>query len=186
MLTPIEIRERKLRIGIGYDKRGIDVFFKQLTDDYEKVYRENIELKDKVANMASIIQNYKTVEKSMQKALVLAEKSSDETKEAARAAARSIEDDARANALLIVASAEQEKQDTKNRIVGLLAQYDSYKSQYRHMLESQLEILNNDKLELSGATLDEFVKNNISKLDAVNDKFTSDNKASDEINQEIS
>lgn len=182
MLTPIEIREKKLRIGIGYDKRGIDVFFKQLTDDYEKMYRENIELKDKVANMASIIQNYKTVEKSMQKALVLAEKSSDETKEAARAAARSIEEDARANALLIVASAEQEKQDTKNRIVGLLAQYDAYKSQYKHMLESQLELLNNDKLELSGTTLEEFVKSNMSKLDSVNNSFTSDDNNSNEDN----
>lgn len=182
MLTPIEIREKRLRIGIGYDKRGIDVFFKQLTDDYEKMYRENIELKDKVANMAAIIQNYKTVEKSMQKALVLAEKSSDETKEAARAAARSIEEDARANALLIVASAEQEKQDTKNLIVGLLAQYDSYKSQYKHMLESQLELLNNDKLELSGTTLEEFVKANVSTLDDVNNRFPDDGKDSDEDN----
>ena len=100
-----------------------------------------LELKDKVANMAAIIQNYKTVEKSMQKALVLAEKSSDETKEAARAAARSIEEDARTNALLIVASAEQEKQEVKSTIISLLAQYDSYKSQYKHLLESQLELL---------------------------------------------
>jgi len=182
MLTPIEIRERKLRIGIGYDKRGIDVFFKQLTDDYEKMYRENIELKDKVANMASIIQNYKTVEKSMQKALVLAEKSSDETKEAARAAARSIEEDARANALLIIASAEQEKQDTKNRIVSLLAQYDSYKSQYKHLLESQLELLNNDKIELAGTTLEEFVKSNVSMLDNVNERYENDNNDSKEDN----
>ncbi|MBR6638071.1 MAG: DivIVA domain-containing protein [Lachnospiraceae bacterium] len=171
MLTPIEIREKKLRIGIGYDRRGIDVFFKQLTDDYEKMYRENIELKDRVANMASIIQNYKTVEKSMQKALVLAEKSSDETKEAARAAARSIEEDARANALLIVASAEQEKQDVKNKIVALLAQYDSYKSQYKHLLESQLELLNTDNLELAGTTLEEFVKTNVSKLDDTDKRF---------------
>ena len=176
MLTPIEIRERKLRLGIGYDKRGIDVFFKQLTDDYEKMYRENIELKDKVANMASIIQNYKTVEKSMQKALVLAEKSSDETKEAARAAARSIEEDARANALLIVASAEQEKQDVKNRIVALLAQYDSYKSQYKHLLESQLELLNTDNLELAGTSLEEFVKNNVSKLDDTDKHFAGDDE----------
>ncbi|MBE5948102.1 MAG: DivIVA domain-containing protein [Lachnospiraceae bacterium] len=182
MLTPIEIREKKLRIGIGYDKRGIDVFFKQLTDDYEKMYRENIELKDKVANMASIIQNYKTVEKSMQKALVLAEKSSDETKEAARAAARSIEEDARANALLIIASAEQEKQDTKNRIVSLLAQYDSYKSQYKHLLESQLELLNNDKIELAGTTLEEFVKSNVSMLDNVNERYENDNNDSKEDN----
>ncbi len=179
MLTPIEIREKKLRIGIGYDKRGIDVFFKQLTDDYEKMYRENIELKDKVANMASIIQNYKTVEKSMQKALVLAEKSSDETKEAARAAARSIEEDARANALLIVAAAEQEKQDVKNKIVALLAQYDSYKSQYKHLLESQLELLNTEKLELAGTTLEEFVRENVSKLDDTDNRFSGDNNAPD-------
>jgi len=179
MLTPIEIRERKLRIGIGYDKRGIDVFFKQLTDDYEKMYRENIELKDKVANMASTIQNYKTVEKSMQKALVLAEKSSDETKEAARAAARSIEEDARANALLIIASAEQEKQDVKNKIVSLLAQYDSYKSQYKHLLESQLELLDTAKLELAGTTLEEFVKNNVSKLDDTDNRFAGDNNEPD-------
>lgn len=186
MITPIEIHEKKLRLGIGYDKRGIDVFFKQLTDDYEKMYRENIELKDKVANMAAIIQNYKTVEKSMQKALVLAEKSADETKEASRATARTIEDDARANATLIIASAEQEKQDTKNKIISLLAQYDTYKSQYKHMLESQLELLNNDRLEISGTSLEEFVRTNVSELDALSGrKETTEqlvNEAIDDIN----
>lgn len=165
MLTPIEIREKRLRIGIGYDKRGIDVFFKQLTDDYEKMYRENLELKDKVANMASIIQNYKTVEKSMQKALVLAEKSADETKEAARAAARTIEEDARANAMLIIASAEQEKQETKRKILALLAQYDAYRSQYKHLLESQLELLDKTALQVDGTTLEAYVKASTADLD---------------------
>lgn len=166
MLTPIEIHDKKLRIGIGYDKRGIDVFFKQLTDDYEKLYRENLELKDKIANMSSTLQNYRTVEKSMQKALVLAEKSSDETKEAARVTARTIEDEAHNKARLILAAAEQEKQETKNKIVSLLAQYDTYKSQYRHMLESQLEVLEKSSLKISGITLEEFTKEKVSALDS--------------------
>ena len=43
---------------------------------------------------------------------------------------------------------------------------------YKHMLESQLELLNNDKLEISGTTLEEFVKSNMSKLDAATDKVS--------------
>lgn len=165
MLTPIEIQDKKLHKGIGYSKLGMDVFLKQLFDDYEKLYRENIELKDKVNSMANVIQNYKTVEKSMQKALVLAEKSADETKEAARAAARTIEDEARANAELIIASAEQEKQAVKRKIITLLAQYDAYRSQYRHLVESQLDLLESEALQVGGANLDKVKSAAITETD---------------------
>lgn len=158
MLTPIEIQEKKLRFGIGYDKRSIDVFFRQLSDDYEKLYRENLDLKDKVNNMTSILQNYKTVEKSMQKALVLAEKSADETRESARAAAKEIEAEARNRAAEIIADAEQEKQAIKRKIITLMAQYDSYRSQYKHLVQAQLDIIESEALQVGGSNLKKFVK----------------------------
>lgn len=158
MLTPIEIQERKLRFGIGYNKRNIDVFFRQLYDDYEKLYRENLDLKEKVNNMTSVLQNYKTVEKSMQKALVLAEKSADETREVARAMANEIEADARNKAAEIIADAEQEKQAIKRKIITLMAQYDSYRSQYKHLVQSQLDIIESEALQVGGSNLKKFIK----------------------------
>jgi len=158
MLTPIEIQEKKLRFGIGYDKRSIDVFLRQLTDDYEKLYRENLDLKDKVNNMTNALQHYKTVEKSMQKALVLAEKSADETREASRALAKEIEAEARNRASEIIADAEQEKQAIKRKIITLMAQYDSYRSQYKHLVQAQLEIIESEALQVGGSNLKKFVK----------------------------
>lgn len=158
MLTPIEIQEKKLRFGIGYDKRSIDVFFRQLSDDYEKLYRENLDLKEKANNMTNVLQHYKTVEKSMQKALVLAEKSADETREAARMLAKEIEAEARNRAAEIIADAEQEKQAIKRKIITLMAQYDSYRSQYKHLVQAQLEIIESEALQVGGSNLKKFVK----------------------------
>ena len=66
------------------------------------LYKENIELKDKITVLNEGIQYYKTIEKTLQKALVLAEKTAQETTDAADKKAESIEQEARMNAKKIV------------------------------------------------------------------------------------
>ena len=76
MLTPIEIQSKSFKSGgLGYDKREVDQFMREVLSGYEVLYRENMELRDKVTALTQGIQYYKTIEKTLQKALVLAYKS---------------------------------------------------------------------------------------------------------------
>lgn len=144
MLTPIDLQKKSFKAGIGYDKRDVDAFFTEVTGEYERIYKQNMELQEKINNLTHMLQNYKTIEKSLQKALVLAQKAADETKETAKVSAEAIEADAQARASQIVAEGREELEAIKSKTKALMAQYQIYKAQYRQIIKTQLELLEND------------------------------------------
>ena len=65
MLTPVEIQAKTFKSGgLGYDKKDVESFMREVTRSYEILYRENMELKDKVAVLNEGIQYYKSIEKT--------------------------------------------------------------------------------------------------------------------------
>ena len=103
-----------------------------------------MELQEKINSLTHMLHNYKTIEKSLQKALVLAQKAADETKETARTSAEAIEADAQAKAKQIIADGREELEAIKSKTKALMAQYQIYKAQYRQIIQTQLELLEND------------------------------------------
>lgn len=88
MLTPIDIQNHTLKTAVrGYSKKETDEFLEQILAGYEELFKENHDLKEKVSSLSEGIQNYKQMETTLQKALVLAEKTSTETQEAAKSKA---------------------------------------------------------------------------------------------------
>ena len=109
MLTPVEIQAKTFKSGgLGYDKKDVESFMREVNRSYEILYRENMELKDKVAVLNEGIQYYKSIEKTLQKALVLAEKTAETTKAAANKDAKRIEKEAKVKANILLADAKNE------------------------------------------------------------------------------
>ena len=48
MLTPIEIQDKSFKSGIGYDKRDVDAFLRDILTNYELLYTKNAELEERV------------------------------------------------------------------------------------------------------------------------------------------
>lgn len=157
MLTPIEIQRKVFKTGIGYEKKDVDVFLKEILDDYEVMYKENVELTDKINVLSEGIQYYKTIEKTLQKALVLAQRTSDETKEAAEREARAIEQEARAKAELILADAQRDLELLHTKTVNLVQQYELYKAQFKQLAAAQLEVLSSESFQIHVANLEAFL-----------------------------
>ena len=110
MLTPIEIQGRTFKgSGMGYSKTDVDSFFQTLAADYEALYTENISLKEKITGMNESLNHYRDIEKSLQKALVLAETTAEETVLSAKKNATVIEQEAVLKAQSIVADAKGEE-----------------------------------------------------------------------------
>lgn len=147
MLTPIDIQKKTFRSGIGYDKKDVESFLSEVYESYEKLYKDNMESQEKIANLTNMLHNYKVIEKSLQKALVLAQKAADETKETARASADAIEADAHARARDIISNAKQELEEIRGKTKALMAQYKIYKMQYRQIIQTQMELLENDSFQ---------------------------------------
>lgn len=148
MITPIELQSKTFKTGLGYDKKEVENFLSSLLNDYETLYKDNMELNDKLNVVNEGINYYKGIEKTLQKALVLAEKTAEDTKEAAVKQARVIEQEARTKAQLIVADANNELQRLQQQIHQLVMQYDAYKAQFKHLAAAQCEFLESESFQL--------------------------------------
>lgn len=150
MLTPVEIQNRVFKsVGLGYDKKDVDSFMKEIVDSYEMLYREKMELLDKVNVLNDGLQNYKTIERTMQKALVLAQKTAEETKETAYRNAHAIEKEALTKSEIIISDAKRELEMVHQRTVQLLQQYETYKLQFKNLAAAQIELLETESFQIN-------------------------------------
>lgn len=114
MLTPIDIQNHTLKTSMsGYNKKDTEEFLASILDSYETLFRENRTLKEKITSLSEGIQYYKQMENTLQKALILAEKTSTETQEVAKAQADQVIKDAQEKAEKIIKDTETEAGNKK-------------------------------------------------------------------------
>lgn len=157
MITPIEIQKTEFKTTAhGYSKQQVDEFKDIILKDYETLYRQSLELNDKLDEMTEKLDYYSNIEKSLHKALVLAEKSAEETKKAAETNASAIEKEARAEAQSIVADAKKQLNNVYEATIGLIRQYETYRSQFIAASNAQIQLLNSDTFKVDIAQLDAY------------------------------
>lgn len=185
MLTPVEIQSKTFKGGgLGYDKRDVDMYMKEILKSYEELYRQNVELKDKVSTLTDGIDYYKTMEKTLQKALVLAEKTAEETRQTAQRDAKRIVKEASVNANLMLADARNELEKLHSKTVALCQQYEKYKAQFKNLAAAQIELLESDAFRIEIQNLDAFVSD-AAEPDSVFDgkRAAEDKDRSDEVSE---
>lgn len=101
MLTPLDIENKTFakQIMNGYSTEEVQSFMNDLLRDYEKLYKENIEYKDKLDVLNQGIQHYKSIEDTLQNALVVAQGTAETVKKTAKAEADNIIKEAEINAM---------------------------------------------------------------------------------------
>ncbi len=162
MLTPVEMQSKTFKSGgLGYDKKDVDAYMKEVLRSYETIYRENMELKDRVSVLSEGIQYYKSIEKTLQKALILAEKTAQETRDAANRDAKRIEKEAAVKANIMLADAKNELEKLHNQTIELIQQYEKYKAQFKSLAMSQIELLDSDAYSINIARLDAFISKDV-------------------------
>lgn len=194
MLTPIELQGKAFKTGFGYDKKDVEAFLKDLIKDYEHLYKENFELNEKVSVLNEGLSYYKSIEKTLQKALVLAEKAAQDTEAAAKVKAEAIEKEAVANATkctqeavanaeALISNARTEAKDIvlnanieldkkHLEIASLVQTYQKYKIQYKQFVIAQMELLESEAFDIDFEKLP-LLSNNIEQKEEQKDiKFS--------------
>jgi len=141
MLTPVDLQQKKFKIGLGYDKNDVQSFFEEVSQSYVELYRANADLKDQLITLTDTVQHYKAQEDNLQKSLLLAEKNSEESKTAAEKAAKTIEMEARNRANDIVRDAKEELEVMKTEMAKLQSMYAEYKIKFAALLRKSMEEL---------------------------------------------
>jgi cell division initiation protein len=154
MLTPVEIQNKAFKaLGLGYDKKDVDSFLEDVVDSYEEVYRDKVELEDKVSELEEALNHYRAIEKTMQKALILAEKTAEETKANAIENARQIENDAVTKSQIILSDARRELEKINQQIINMNQTFETYKINFKNLANAQIELINSESFNISASLL---------------------------------
>ncbi len=152
MLTPVEIQNKVFKSGgLGYDKKDVDGFIQEIIESYEELYRDKTDLESQVNDLTEELDYYKNIEKTLQKALILAEKTAEDTKKAAIDNARNIENEAANRAQIILSDAKRELDSINKQIINMTQTFEAYKINCRNLAASQIELLNSDVFNLVGS-----------------------------------
>ena len=143
MLTPLDIENKKFskQMMNGYNVDEVDEFLDQITLDYEKLYKENAELKKSNEELIDSMSQYKAVEETLKSTLIMAQSTAEEVKSVAKKEAEQIIKEAETNARASVATLENEILMKKKELEDVEKQFDVYKAKMESLLISQLELL---------------------------------------------
>lgn len=147
MLTPNDIENKVFKKSKmkGYDIDDVEDFLEQLLADYEVLYKENAEIKDKFNAMQESISYYKSVEEGINKTIENAQSTADNMKEVAKREAETIKQEAEADARRHIEELNNEIRRKEELLEDKKKQMQIYRIRVSSMLEAQLKILNEDE-----------------------------------------
>ena len=163
MLSVVDIQNKEFKrskIG-GYNIEDVNDYLEQIIKSYQEILNENYALKDKVNVLNESVQYYRTMESTIQNVLVLADKTAQDTKAAAYEKAEQIkkEADERADKITMLAEervariidqGRQEAYELSQKVEEARSQYIAYKSQFKQILQAQLEFIEQGDLRMNG------------------------------------
>ncbi|MGN1298701.1 MAG: DivIVA domain-containing protein [Candidatus Scatovivens sp.] len=149
MLTPLDIENIRFQKALkGYNVEEVDDFLDQLSADYEKIYKENLEYKEQIESSKKELEHYKNVEHTLQDTLIMAQKASEDIKKIAQQKADQIIKDAESNVKDSVNELAKQEFELRIKMEDTKKQFNAYKARMEALLISQLELLkdvNDDK-----------------------------------------
>jgi cell division initiation protein len=149
MLTPMEIHNREFKkVMRGYKEEEVDEFLDKVVTDFEKLYRENGELKDKLSVINEKVDSFSLMERTLQNTLVVAQTTAEDVVLNARKKSEIIIKEAEEQAKRIVEEANKSVTDIHREFENLKKDAQVFKTRFRTLLESELESLNENIKDL--------------------------------------
>ncbi len=145
MLTPQEVSEHafsKASFG-GYNMTMVDEFLDILTVDYSALYNENAVLKSKMKVLVDKVEEYRSTEEAMRKALLTAQRMADEMIREAEQKKHTIIQDAEREAADRIAQIRQEIADEEYRLTSAQNATTAYVAKIRQLHQQELDYLDN-------------------------------------------
>jgi cell division initiation protein len=141
MLTPVDLETTVFRRSFrGYSAGEVQEFMEQLTKDYEHLYKENIDLKEKIEELTDKVNQYKTIEETLRNTMVLAQETAEEVKSAAHDQADMIIREAKLQEEQVKGKVKEEIQAELRTLALLKNQTEYFKCQFKSFLTGLLEL----------------------------------------------
>lgn len=142
MITPVDIQNKEFPKKMsGYDRAAVDEFMMDVAEAYEKLYRENIDLKDKLSNLNDSLKKYIAMEDAMQNTLMFAQNTADDVKKSATEKAEIMIKEAELKAKELAAEAQSKTAEQERKLEALKTEINIYKTKFESLLSAQKALI---------------------------------------------
>lgn len=141
-LTPRDIQEKEFSSGFrGYKEEEVDAFLDEVTEAYEAVFKENLDLREEVEKLREECKKYEAIGERMQGALVAAQETADDVRKNAQKEAENIVREAELKAQKLVQESKDKHLDLKKQLASLKQVEEEFRFKLKSMLQSYLKLL---------------------------------------------
>lgn len=142
MITPRDLHRAQFkRVWKGYNPEEVDQFLRRVVLEYERVYKENQELKEKIEALEERVREYASTETQISLTLDMARQAAADAKSAAEREANAIINEARAQADQILRRTSLQVEEERRRINAHLQEVALYRARLQEALHELMERL---------------------------------------------
>lgn len=139
MLTPIEIENKEFKKGLrGYKEEEVDEFLDIVKEDFERIYKENIDLKEKIHLYQDQVSRYKNIEDTLKATLITAQSAAEDTCNAANKKAQIIVEEAELRARQIIEQGNNQVIEIRKEYDTLVKEFKIFRNKFQSLLEDEM------------------------------------------------
>ena len=142
MIAPIEIENKEFKKVLrGYKEEEVDEFLDLVKEDYEQLYRENAELKEKVRLYQDQINKYENIEETLNATLITAQRAAEDTCNAANKKARIIVEEADLKARQVIEQANNSVIEIRKEYDLMVKEFKVFRNRFKSLIKEELDTL---------------------------------------------
>jgi cell division initiation protein len=141
-LTPMDIHHKEFGNSIrGYNREEVDQFLDEVADELERLFKENVDLSERLEIAAEKVRSYVDMEKTLHNTMLAAQQSAEDVKAKAAKEGDSLLKDAEIKAKDLIQAALAEKQKTQAEFMRIKQAEDEFRMAFRNVLERHMREL---------------------------------------------
>ena len=138
-LTPLEIHQKEFSHSLrGYNEEQVDQFLDEVADDFERLFKENIESAKKLEEAEDKVRSYQAMEATLNATMVSAQQSAQDIIAKATAESDMMLRDAELKSKEIIHNALQKRQVVANELIRIKQAEEDFRARYRALLDGQM------------------------------------------------
>lgn len=139
-LTPMDIHQQEFRHSLrGYAEDEVDTFLDKVADEFERLFKENIDLAERLERAQQQLAAYDAQKDTLHNTMIAAQRATEEMALKARNEAEGIVRDADQKAKELIHNALQKKQVVANELVRIKTAEEEFRARYKGLLETHLK-----------------------------------------------
>lgn len=192
-LTSMDINNKEFKKSLrGYDQEEVDEFLDQISEDYEKVYKENSTLKEKIAVLNEKLDHYAKIEETIQNTLILAQNAAEQAKESAKKEAELILKNANDTSQKIIDKSNSEVLKITSDYDRIKQEFIKFRSKYRNFMSTQMDMFNDLEMDFeknyniaTTSSIEETTLMELPTEDVITNSFNSEEEKEENFNNDL-